>query len=157
MSNYIPGLLAVIYIVPNIYSDYDGKQQIACTKPIIKVSENETITLGCKARPKSLTLYYCRITVVLLNDKKVRCLYYSDKDQGYELVPYEGYCEHYLFNKSVKQIGNGAKGGCGFEINATKTNLRMSNITLYIKHVTFLIFYSKRIYYKAVFKNYCHL
>ena len=78
--------------------------------------------------------------MVLLNDKKVRCLYYSDIDQGYELVPYEGYCEHYLFNKSVKQIGNGAKGGCGFEINATKTNLRMSNITLYIKHVTFLIF-----------------
>ena len=130
----------MLAVILNIHSDYDGKQQIACTKPMIEVSENETITLGCKTRPKALTLYYCRITVVLLNDKHVHCLYYTDKDHGYELVPYEGYCEHYLFNKSVKQIGNGAKGGCGFEINATKTNLRMLNITLYIKNVTFLIF-----------------
>ena len=97
---------------------------------MIEVSENETITLGCKARPKALTLYYCRITVVLLNDKKVRCLYYTDKDHGYELVPYEGYCEHYLFDKYLKQIGNGAKGGCGFEINAAKTNLCMLINTL---------------------------
>ena len=119
---YNPGLLAVIL---NIHSDYDGKQQIACTNPMIEVSENETITLGCKARPKALTLYYCSITVVLINGKKVKCLYYTDKEHGYELVPYEGYCEHYLFNKSVKQIGNGAKGGCGFEIDAAKTNLRM--------------------------------
>ena len=116
---------------------------------MIEVSENETITLDCKARPKSLSLYYCRITVVLINDKHVHCLYYTDKDHGYELVPYEGYCEHYLFNKSVKQIGNGAKGGCGFEINAAKTNLCMLNNNICV--------YSKRIYYKAVFKDYCHL
>ena len=128
----------MLAVIVTIRSDYDGKQQIACTKPMIEVSENETITLGCKARPKALTLYYCRITVVLLNDKKVRCLYYTDKDHGYELVPYEGYCEHYLFDKYLKQIGNGAKGGCGFEINAAKTNLCMLKNNMYIKRVTII-------------------
>ena len=115
---------------------------------MIEVSENETITLGCKARPKALTLYYCRITVVLLNDKKVRCLYYTDKDHGYELVPYEGYCEHYLFDKYLKQIGNGAKGGCGFEINAAKTNLCMLKNNMYIKCI--LNAYTIRLYSKAI-------
>ena len=44
-----------------------------------------------------------------------------------QLTPYEGYCEESLIKNYVKQIGNAAEGGCGFEIDASKTNL--GNIT----------------------------
>ena len=40
-----------------------------------------------------------------------------------QLTPYEGYCDTRLITKYAKQIGNGANGGCGLEIQASKTNI----------------------------------
>ena len=101
---------------------YHGSH-IACTKSVIQASNNGTFVVGCKARPDVFNLFYCKITVLLTNGKKVECLMYTNKDEGLQLTPYEGYCDKKLVTKYAKQIGNGAKGGCGFEILTSKTNI----------------------------------
>ena len=55
---------------------------------------------------------------------------YTDKNNGHQLTPYEGYCEHTLIKKYMKQIGNAPKGGCGFEIDSSKTNIGLKNYNL---------------------------
>ena len=102
--------------------DYGGSH-VACTQTMLEVSLNETFFVGCKPRPQAFKLYYCKLTVVLINDKKVECLFYTDKYAGYQLVLYNGYCEDKVITTYAKQIGNGAKGGCGFEVDASKTNI----------------------------------
>ena len=52
---------------------------------------------------------------------------YKNSEKG-ELIPYEGYCEKTLIQKYAKQIGNAAKGGCGFEIESSKTNIGKDRI-----------------------------
>ncbi len=108
---------------------YHGSH-MACTKSFVQVSNNDTLVVGCKARPDVFKLWYCKITVVLTNDKKVECLMYTNKNRNFELTPYDGYCDKKLVTKYAKQIGNGAKGGCGFEIQTSKTNI--GNIYYYL-------------------------
>ena len=114
------------------YEGYQGSH-LACTKPVVEVSTNETFVVGCKARSEVFSLYYCKITIILKNGKEISCAMYTDKNNGYQLTPYDGlylrtsYCEQTLIKKYVKQIGNAPKGGCGFEIDAAKTNIGQKN------------------------------
>ena len=63
------------------------------------------------------------------NGKQVDCTMYKNSEKG-DLIPYEGYCEKTLIQKYAKQIGNAAKGGCGFEIESAKTNIGKNVIIL---------------------------
>ena len=47
-------------------------------------------------------------------------MYKTGEDGTY--TPYEGYCEETLLKNYVKEIGNAQNCGCGFEIDASKTN-----------------------------------
>ena len=50
-------------------------------------------------------------------------MYKTCEDGTY--TPYEGYCEETLIKNYVTEIGNALNGGCGFEIDASKTNIGM--------------------------------
>ena len=50
-------------------------------------------------------------------------MYKTGEDGTY--TPYEGYCEETLLKNYVKEIGNAQNCGCGFEIDASKTNIGM--------------------------------
>ena len=50
-------------------------------------------------------------------------MYRTGEDGTY--TPYEGYCDETLIKNYVKEIGNALNGGCGFEIDASKTNIGM--------------------------------
>ena len=54
--------------------------------------------------------------------KEISCTMYKTGEDG-TYTPYKGYCEETLIKNYVKEIGNALNGGCGFEIDASKTNI----------------------------------
>ena len=121
-KNFTTTFIYLCFIFHVFLLGYHGSN-IACTKSVIQASNKGTLVVGCKARPDVFKLYYCKITVLLTNDKKVECVMYTNKNEGLQFTPLEGYCDKQLVTKYAKQIGNGAKGGCGFEIQTSKTNI----------------------------------